>query len=64
MRPLVIFQEPSNLRGRQWVLEAEPPQIHDEVCTLLPPSTGFPVDIAVVRASASTEPSGTIDEAA
>lgn len=64
MRPFVIFQEPSNLQGRQWVLEAEPPQIHDEVCSLLPPSTGFPVDIAVVRASASTEPSGGLDEAA
>ena len=64
MKPFVIFQEPSNLQGRQWVLEAEPPQIHDEVCTLLPPSTGFPVDIAVVRAPARTEIPGGLDEVA
>ena len=64
MKPLVIFQEPSNLQGRQWILEAKLSQIHGEVCTLLPPSISFPVDIAVVRASPSTEPPGGMDEAA
>lgn len=63
MRPLLIFQEPSSLQGRQWVLEAEPPQIHDVVCTLLPPSTDFPVEIAVIRGSAGTGPPGGMDDA-
>jgi hypothetical protein len=63
MRPLVIFQNPSSLQGRQWVLEAELPQIHDAVSTLLPPSTGFPVEIAVIRASAGTVPPGGPDDA-
>ena len=63
MRPLLIFQDPSSLQGRQWVLEAGPPQIHDVVCTLLPPSTGFPVEIAVIRASAGTGPPGGTDDA-
>jgi hypothetical protein len=39
-------------------------KIHDEVCTLLPPSTGFPVDIAVTRASAGTGLPGGTDDAA
>ncbi|HKX06377.1 MAG TPA: hypothetical protein VJX71_28070 [Methylomirabilota bacterium] len=63
MRPVLIFQDPSSLQGRQWVLTAEPPQIHDVVCTLLPPSTGFPVEIAVIRASAGTVPPGGPDDA-
>jgi hypothetical protein len=63
MRPLVIFQDPSSLQGRQWVLEAEPQQVHDAVCTLLPPSTSFPVEIALIRASAGTGPLGGTDDA-
>jgi hypothetical protein len=63
MRPLLIFRDPSSLQGRQWVLEAGPPQIHDVVRTLLPPSTGFPVEIAVIRASAGTGPPGGADDA-
>src|SRR5260370_15982199 len=63
VRPLLIFQDPSSLQGRQWVLETGPPQIHDVVCTLLPPSTGFPVEIAVIRASAGTDPPGKTDDA-
>ncbi len=63
MRPLLIFQDPSSLQGRQWVLDAGPPQIHDVVCTLLPPATGFPVEIAVIRASAGTGPPGGTDDA-
>lgn len=64
MRPVLIFQEPSNLHGRQWVLEAHPQQIHDEVRTLLPPSTGFPVEIGLTRTSAGKGPPGGRDDAA
>jgi hypothetical protein len=63
MRSVLIFQDPSSLQGRQWVLTAEPPQIHDAVCTLLPPSTSFPLEIAVIRASAGTGPPGGTDDA-
>lgn len=64
MRPVVIFQEPSNLLGRQWVLEAEPPRIHDEVSTLRPPSTSFPVQIEVMRAAPAQRSPEERDDAA
>ncbi len=49
MRPVLIFQEPSHLRGRQWILDAEAQQIHDVVRILTPPSTDFPVEVEVIR---------------
>jgi hypothetical protein len=64
MRPFLIFQEAATLQGRQWVLEAEPQQIHDEVCALTRLSTDFPVEIGVMRAPAGKGlPAGTDDAA-
>ena len=64
MRPFLIFQEAATLQGRQWVLEAEPQQIHDEVCALTRLSTDFPVEIGVMRAQAGKGlPAGTDDAA-